>query len=47
MPDKGWMYDILITVEKGNTIRIGKVKSPNVANEIERESRQRLGLSET
>ena len=47
MPDKGWMYDILITVEKGKTIRIGTVKSLNAASEIERESRQRLGLSET
>jgi hypothetical protein len=47
MPDKGWMYDILMTVEEGKTIKIGTVKSPDIASEIERESRQRLGLSET
>jgi hypothetical protein len=48
MPDKGWRYDILLAVEGGKKpIRIGTVKSPDIASEIERESRQRLGLSET
>ena len=47
MPHKGWMYDILMTLEEGKTIKIGTVKSPNIATEIEQESRRRLGLSET
>ena len=48
MPTKGWRHDILVTLKSGRKpIKIGTVKSPDIANEIERESRRRLGLSET
>ncbi|MBM4463064.1 MAG: hypothetical protein FJ012_06960 [Chloroflexi bacterium] len=44
MPDKGWRYDILLTVRRGKTIKIGTVKSAVLANEVEQECRERLGL---
>lgn len=44
MPDKGWRYDILLTVERGKTTKIGTVKSAVLADEVERECRERLGL---
>jgi len=45
MPTKGWRYDILMTVKGGETIKIGTDDSLDVADEIERECRRRLGLS--
>ena len=48
MAFEGIVYDILVTVKGGKKpIRIGTLKSPDIASEIEREARQRLGLSET
>jgi len=48
MPHRGWVYDILMTVKGGKKpIKIGTVKSPDIASEIEREVKQRLGLAET
>jgi hypothetical protein len=48
MPERGWRYDILITVKGGRRfIKLGTLKSPDTASELVEESRQRLGLSET
>lgn len=44
MPDKGWRYDILMTLQDGKTIRVEVVKSAPEAAEIERQMRERLGL---
>jgi len=47
MPNKGWVHDLLMTVKGSRKpIVIGTVKSPDMATDIEREARQRLGLSE-
>ena len=47
MPNKGWVHDLLMTVKRSRKpIVIGTVKSPDMATDIEREARQRLGLSE-
>jgi len=46
MPNKGWMYDLLMTVKGSRKpIEIGTVKSPDTASNLAEECRQRLGLS--
>jgi len=45
MPDEGWRYDILLTVERGKTIKIGTVKSAVLGDEVERECSERLSLA--
>jgi len=48
MPGKGWRYDILMTLKGGKKpIKIGTLKLADIATDIEREARRRLGLSET
>jgi hypothetical protein len=48
MPNKGWVYDLLVTVKGGRKpIRVGAVKSPDTASNLAKECRRRLGLSET
>ena len=46
MPERGWRYDILITVKGGRKfIKLGTLKSPDTASELVEECRRRLGLS--
>lgn len=40
----GWRYDLLMTQRGGRTIRIGRVKSSPVADELAGQLRRRLGL---
>jgi len=48
MPERGWRYDILMTVKGGKRfIKLGTLKSPDTASELVEECRRRLGLSET
>jgi len=46
MSGKGHIYDIWVTVKGGKTIKL-RAATPDMANEIERECKQRLGLSKT
>jgi hypothetical protein len=46
MPTKGWRYDILMTLRGGKTIKIETATSIAVANEMERQLRQTIGLAE-
>ncbi|MFC2000818.1 hypothetical protein ACFLXE_08740 [Chloroflexota bacterium] len=46
MSGKGHIYDIWVTVKGGKTIKL-RAATIDMANEIERECKQRLGLSKT
>ena len=46
MSGKGHVYDIWVTVKGGKTIKL-RAATLDMANEIEGECKQRLGLSET
>lgn len=46
VPIRGFRYDILVVIQGGKSIKLGTVKSPEVANQIERECRLRFRLSE-
>ena len=46
MQDKKADYYLIVAVEEGDTFKIGPIDSANIAEDVERQLRQRLGLPE-